>query len=113
VELRQAVGDSHPYTLAAAAGLATDLALIHETASAVRILEDVVSRAKDQLGTNHPSTLGFEANLGLDMMAAGERTTGKDLRARAVAELAAIDGDLADRSLDGGRVECDIEPPES
>jgi hypothetical protein len=113
VELRQAVGVDHPYTLAATSGLITDLALMHETHSAIGLAEDLLPNARNRLGPGHPSTLGFQYNLSLDLVAAGDAASGDDLRSRAVAELAAIDGDLFDSQGVGGRVECDIEPPES
>jgi tetratricopeptide (TPR) repeat protein len=108
-ELRQALGQEHPHTLAATSGLVTDLALNHETASALALSQDVVARAREALGPEHPSTLGFEANLGLDLIAAGQADTGRDLYERSVAELTASSGDVPG----SGRLECDIEPPES
>jgi tetratricopeptide (TPR) repeat protein len=112
-ELRQAVEDDHPYTLAATSGLAADLALNHEPASALALSRDLVQRATGLLGPDHPTTLGFTANLGLDLIAAGDVATGQELRARAVAELSATDGDFEEASFATARIECDIEPPES
>jgi tetratricopeptide (TPR) repeat protein len=112
-ELRQAAGDDHPYTLAAMAGLATDRALNHEVASAMAVSQDLLKRASESLGPDHPSTLGFSANLGLDLIAAGSAEDGEELRARAIAELSTTDGEALDDALHGGRIECDIEPPES
>jgi tetratricopeptide (TPR) repeat protein len=112
-ELQQAVGDDHPYTLAAKSGFAADLALSHEVASALSLSRDLVRRAGDVLGTAHPITLGFLANLGLDLIAAGSVGEGRELHARAVAELATTDGDPPGGPPGTGRVENDIEPPES
>jgi tetratricopeptide (TPR) repeat protein len=113
VDLRQAVGADHPYTLAATAGLITDLSLMHDIDSAVRLADGLLPLARAKLGAGHPSTLGFEYNLSLDLVAAGDAVSGEALHARAVAELATIDGDLFDSQRGGVRVECDIEPPES
>jgi tetratricopeptide (TPR) repeat protein len=113
LELRQSVGEGHPYTLAATAGLANDLALAHETTSAISLSEDLVARACATFGPGHPNTIGFQYNLGLDLSSAGDDAAGQDLQARAKAELATVDGDLPDGPSSTGRIECDIEPPES
>jgi hypothetical protein len=72
-----------------------------------------VQRAGDVLGPSHPTTLGFAANLGLDMTAAGNVDAGHEVCARAIVELSATDCDVDERSLVAGRIESDIEPPES
>jgi hypothetical protein len=71
-----------------------------------------VRRAEGVFGADHPHTLGFTANLGLDQAAAGRQETGRETRAQALAELSA-QGTSANDPAPAVRTECDIEPPES
>ncbi|MBM2615737.1 tetratricopeptide repeat protein [Actinoplanes sp. LDG1-06] len=108
-ELVAAVGEKHPYTLAARNGLAVDLALRHDLDAALALARVLVDSAGDVLEADHPNRLAFQANLGLLMIETGQSDEGGRLRAEALARLTTQGISVAKDEF----VECEIEPPES
>jgi hypothetical protein len=64
-ELRQVLGDDHPYTLSAAKNHAVDLAFARDVSSARELLERTLTTSRSVLGKDHPDTLAIAMNLAL------------------------------------------------
>ena len=105
--LYQQLGASHPYTHAAAVGLANDLAAAHEEEDAARLLTDTLEIARNAGRESHPEALICAINLGLI-------TQGRALvepNIEALGRALGPDHPYVLAARQGQRGECDIEPP--
>jgi tetratricopeptide (TPR) repeat protein len=106
--LYRQLGAAHPYTQAAAVGLANDLFAAHEDDEAVRLLRATLDAARAGGRAQHPDMLVGAVNLAL---------ISRESEAAATPAIATLAGALgADHpsvqaAERGERGECDIEPP--
>lgn len=111
--LYQQLGAAHPYTHAAAVGLANDLAAVHEEEEALRLLSETLNIARDAGREAHPDVLICAINLGVVMQpsdwAAGRAMVEPNLDALRRAIGSGHPQVVA--AEQGQRGECDIEPP--
>lgn len=113
-ELRQTLGDDHPYTLCAAANFATDLSSDREFVTARELLERTLAASERVRGTDHPDTLACAVNLALDTKLTGEPGIAQRLLDNTIGKLRRVLGPSHPATLNaarGTRAECDIEPP--
>jgi tetratricopeptide (TPR) repeat protein len=111
--LYQLLGADHPYTTAAAIGLANDLAAAHEEEEAVRRLTEALAAAARAGRKEHPDTLLGGVNLGL-ILRGTDRPAGQalvDENLTALRRLCGPDHPQMRAVMQGQRAECDIEPP--
>ncbi|SHN38673.1 Tetratricopeptide repeat-containing protein [Cryptosporangium aurantiacum] len=102
------LGLTHPYTQAAAIGLANDLVTAHEEDDAIRLLQTVTSMTPESR-RSHPDILVGEINLALIT----NSTADEPVRRALDALQRALGSDHPDvlAAKRGARLECDIEPP--
>ena len=111
--LYQQLGANHPYTHAAAIGLANDLVAAHEEGEAAARLTEALDIARAAGRATHPDVLIGAINLGL-VVRAGDWEAGQAIVEPNLDALRRSLGEnhpqvvAADR---GQRGECDIEPP--
>jgi hypothetical protein len=113
-ELRDVLGDDHPYTLCAHHNHAIDLALLGNEGHALdefRTVRELSSRVRD---ASHPDHIACEINLALTRNAIAGPDVGRVALAEAVARLGnslGADHPLVAAAAGGRWLECDIEPP--
>jgi tetratricopeptide (TPR) repeat protein len=111
--LYQQLGADHPYTQAAAVGLANDLIAAHEEPEAMRLLTNTLDDARRQGRHGHPDMLIAAVNLGLIVRVA-EPASGETMMQRGLDALRSAIGPSHPQVLAaerGERGECDVEPP--
>ena len=111
--LAEVLGADHPYTRAAAVGLANDLIAAHEEEDAITLLRATLEAARRVGQETHPDMLVCAINLGL-IIRMNDRDAGDTTVAPGLEALRRTFGDdhpqvLA--AMRGERGECDIEPP--
>jgi tetratricopeptide (TPR) repeat protein len=111
--LNDQLGTAHPYTQAAAVGLANDLIAAHDEINAARLLQETLDSAGTANRLTHPDMLICAMNLGLITRSwdkeGGEALVDRNLHAlRAALDPSHPHVVAASR---GERGECDIEPP--
>lgn len=111
--LEHRLGAAHPYTQAAAIGLANDLVVDHEHREAVRRLETTLDNARAAGRETHPDMLLCAVNLALIRRELGEESATPALPS-CLDDLRAALGPDHPVVVAAGRekrAECDIEPP--
>jgi len=111
--LYQQLGAGHPYTHAAAVGLANDLAAAHEEDDAARLLSDTLEIARNAGRDTHPDVLICAINLGL-ITRESDWEVGCALaepNIEALEQALGPDHPHVLAARQGHRGECDIEPP--
>jgi hypothetical protein len=111
--LHQQLGAGHPYTHAAAVGLANDLAAAHEEEEAARLLTETLDIARNAGREAHPDALICAINLGL-IIQGSDAEAGRALveaNLEALAHALGPDHPQVAAARQGQRGECDIEPP--
>ena len=111
--LSQILGAGHPYTHAAAVGLANDMIAAHEEDEAVSLLAETLATARSANRADHPDVLIGAINLGLVRRlsdpAAGQAILDPQLEALRQT-LGPVHPQVVAAAF-GQRGECDIEPP--
>jgi len=111
--LYQQLGAAHPYTHAAAVGLANDHVAGHEEDDAIRLLGETLNIARDAGREAHPDVLICAINLGL-VQRTRDWDPGQALVERSLEALRSAIGASHPQVVAaelGQRGECDIEPP--
>ena len=111
--LEHELGAEHPYTQAAAIGLANDLMLDHEGSEAARRLEATLATARERGRQGHPDMLLCALNLELIRQETGDESSESEIANRLDELRAALGADhpVVVAAGRGQRAECDIEPP--
>jgi tetratricopeptide (TPR) repeat protein len=110
--LSDQLGAAHPYTQAAAVGLANDLIAAHDEENAARLLRETLESARAANRLTHPDMLICAMNLGM-ITRSDDRTGGQALVDENLAALrTTLDPDHPQvvAASRGERGECDIEP---
>jgi hypothetical protein len=97
-----------------AINLASDLAMLDETAAARALGEDTLTRLSKLLGRDHPFALGCATNLALDMRADGATAAADSLRADTMNRYETTLGlghPDATVASEGRRLDFDFDPP--
>jgi hypothetical protein len=115
-QLRQLLGERHPYTLCAATNLASDLAAAGDYDGACQLSEITLelSQHESVRGPDHPYTLGCALNHALDLLAVGRADDATDLWHRTHNRFVVVLGPDHPDSLQARerrRIDADIEPP--
>ncbi|WP_432834344.1 FxSxx-COOH system tetratricopeptide repeat protein [Dactylosporangium sp. CA-092794] len=105
--LYRQLGAGHPYTQAAAVGLANDLFAAHEDDDAVRLLRATLDSARDAGRADHPDMLVCAVNLALISHESG--AAGSSIAS--LRDAVGAGHPLVEAAQRDERGECDIEPP--
>jgi thioredoxin-like negative regulator of GroEL len=111
--LYQQLGAAHPYTHAAAVGLANDLVAVHEEQEAFRLLSETLNIGRDAGREAHPDVLICAINLGL-VTRSSDWDAGQAMVEPSLETLRNAIGPGHPQvvaAAQGQRGECDIEPP--
>jgi len=111
--LRDQLGADHPFTLAAATNLASDLAALGKVADARALGEATLEAGRRARGEAHPDTLATAANLSLDRRADRDERAAEELRAETLAHYECtltLDHPEAQFAKRRSRINVDIEP---
>ena len=104
----------HFYSLTVAINLASDFAALGETAKAVTLGRDSLTRSRDMFGEQHPLTLNCAANLALDLCAEGAEKESERLLAETLSNYAMTLGDDHSEAMAaaaGRRLDPDFDAP--
>jgi tetratricopeptide (TPR) repeat protein len=111
--LTELYGAEHPFTLAAATNLASDLTAAGEPAAARDLGERTLESSRRMRGADHPYSLAAAANLSLDLRATGDDARAEELRAETLHQFkeTLTTGHPASRAAEQrARINVDIEP---
>jgi hypothetical protein len=113
-QLNRRLGPDHPYTIAAANSLATDLFLSGSYRQASEVSAVALQHAKRRYLPRHPDRLVLTINAGLDLLAAGDQSAGNALRKPALDALAEVIGPThpaLEHFRASQRRDWEVEPP--